>query len=92
MVFQEYVLFPWRTVRQNVEFGPLVGGLAPPERQRVAERYLGMVGLADHVHKYPRELSGGMKQRVAIARAGERSRRAPHGRAVRRARPRRRGK
>jgi ABC-type nitrate/sulfonate/bicarbonate transport system ATPase subunit len=69
VVFQEYVLFPWRTARQNVELGPLLRGQAPPERQRVADRHLAMVGLADHVHKYPRELSGGMKQRVAIARA-----------------------
>jgi ABC-type nitrate/sulfonate/bicarbonate transport system ATPase subunit len=69
VVFQEYALFPWRTARQNVEFGPLVRRQPPAERQRVAARYLGMVGLAEHVHKYPRELSGGMKQRVAIARA-----------------------
>jgi ABC-type nitrate/sulfonate/bicarbonate transport system ATPase subunit len=69
VVFQEYALFPWRTARQNVEFGPLVRRQPPAERQRVAERYLSMVGLAEHVHKYPRELSGGMKQRVAIARA-----------------------
>jgi NitT/TauT family transport system ATP-binding protein len=69
VVFQEYVLFPWRTARQNVEFGPLVRRVPPAERQRVAERYLAMVGLAEHAQKYPRELSGGMKQRVAIARA-----------------------
>jgi NitT/TauT family transport system ATP-binding protein len=69
VVFQEYVLFPWRTARQNVEFGPLVRRLPPAERQRVAEHYLAMVGLAEHAQKYPRELSGGMKQRVAIARA-----------------------
>jgi ABC-type nitrate/sulfonate/bicarbonate transport system ATPase subunit len=69
VVFQEYVLFPWRTALQNAEFGPLVRRVPPAERQRVAERYLAMVGLAEHVQKYPRELSGGMKQRVAIARA-----------------------
>ena len=69
VVFQEYALFPWRTARQNVEFGPLVRRQPPAERRRLAQRYLGMVGLAEHVHKYPRELSGGMKQRVAIARA-----------------------
>jgi NitT/TauT family transport system ATP-binding protein len=69
VVFQEYALFPWRTALQNVEFGPLVRRLPPAERQQVAERYLAMVGLAEHTQKYPRELSGGMKQRVAIARA-----------------------
>jgi NitT/TauT family transport system ATP-binding protein len=69
VVFQEYALFPWRTALQNVEFGPLVRRLPAAERQQVAERYLAMVGLAQHAQKYPRELSGGMKQRVAIARA-----------------------
>jgi len=69
VVFQEYALFPWRTALQNVEFGPVVRRLPPAERQQVAERYLAMVGLAQHAQKYPRELSGGMKQRVAIARA-----------------------
>jgi ABC-type nitrate/sulfonate/bicarbonate transport system ATPase subunit len=69
VVFQEYVLFPWRTVRQNVEFGPLMRRVPKAEQQRIAERYLTMVGLEDHLQKYPRELSGGMKQRVAIARA-----------------------
>jgi NitT/TauT family transport system ATP-binding protein len=68
-VFQEYVLFPWRTARQNVEFGPLLQRLPPAEQRAIADRYLALVGLAEHAHKYPRELSGGMKQRVAIARA-----------------------
>src|SRR5215813_6728325 len=69
VVFQEYVLFPWRTARQNVEFGPLLRRLPSAEQQQIAERYLALVGLAEHAQKYPRELSGGMKQRVAIARA-----------------------
>ncbi len=69
VVFQEYALFPWRTAAENVEFGPLMRGLARPERRRTAERYLGLVGLGEHGSKYPAELSGGMKQRVAIARA-----------------------
>jgi len=69
VVFQEYVLFPWRTAKQNVQFGPLLKRLPATAQQHIAERYLDLVGLAEHAHKYPRELSGGMKQRVAIARA-----------------------
>jgi NitT/TauT family transport system ATP-binding protein len=69
VVFQEYALFPWLTVAQNVEFGPRLAGVPPAERQRVAARYLEMVGLTGHAHKFPVQLSGGMKQRVAIARA-----------------------
>jgi NitT/TauT family transport system ATP-binding protein len=69
VVFQEYVLFPWRTARQNVELGPLLQRLPAAEQRQIAERYLALVGLAEHAHKYPRELSGGMKQRVASARA-----------------------
>jgi len=68
IVFQEYALFPWFTVRENVEIGPKARGLPAGERQAIAERFLGMVGLQEHLHKYPRELSGGMKQRAAIAR------------------------
>ena len=69
VVFQEYVLFPWLTVAQNVEFGPLLKGTPIAERRRVAERYLALVGLTAHADKFPAQLSGGMKQRVAIARA-----------------------
>jgi ABC-type nitrate/sulfonate/bicarbonate transport system ATPase subunit len=69
VVFQEYVLFPWLTVAGNVEFGPLLRGIAAEERRRTAARYLELVGLAPHAHKFPVQLSGGMKQRVAIARA-----------------------
>jgi NitT/TauT family transport system ATP-binding protein len=69
VVFQEYALFPWLTVWQNVEFGPKLKGLPKPERQQLAERYLELVGLAAHRHKFPAQLSGGMKQRVALARA-----------------------
>jgi NitT/TauT family transport system ATP-binding protein len=69
VVFQEYVLFPWLTVAQNVEFGPRLAG-TPAERCRaIAARYLEMVGLGEHAAKFPVQLSGGMKQRVAIARA-----------------------
>ena len=69
VVFQEYVLFPWLTVAGNVEFGPLLRGVAAEERRRIVARYLDLVGLGAHVGKFPAQLSGGMKQRVAIARA-----------------------
>lgn len=69
MVFQEFALFPWRTVQANVEFGLEESGLAADERARRAQRYLDMTGLAGFETKYPHELSGGMRQRVGIARA-----------------------
>jgi NitT/TauT family transport system ATP-binding protein len=68
VVFQEYALFPWYTVQENVELGPRARGVPAAHRRELAEQYLGMVGLLEHRHKYPKELSGGMKQRVAIAR------------------------
>ncbi|ABK14016.1 MAG: ABC transporter ATP-binding protein [Methanothrix sp.] len=69
MVFQEYSLFPWRTVLDNVAFGPEIQGVPKEERYRIAREYLKMVGLERFESRYPHELSGGMKQRVAIARA-----------------------
>ena len=69
MVFQTYTLFPWLTVQQNVEFGPRLRGASSAERNRLAHRYLGRVGLRGFERVYPKELSGGMMQRVAIARA-----------------------
>jgi NitT/TauT family transport system ATP-binding protein len=69
VVFQEYALFPWRTALDNVAFGPMIRRLPRAERRAEAERYLALVGLAEHGEKFPSELSGGMKQRVAIARA-----------------------
>lgn len=69
MVFQEYSLFPWRTVIQNIEFGPEMKGIGHVERLKRADHYLTLVGLEQFRDSYPAELSGGMRQRVAIARA-----------------------
>jgi NitT/TauT family transport system ATP-binding protein len=71
LVFQEYnrSLFPWLTVRHNVEFPLRRRKLSKPETQRIVEDAVGSVGLTRFVDRYPWELSGGMQQRVAIARA-----------------------
>jgi NitT/TauT family transport system ATP-binding protein len=69
MVFQSYTLFPWLTVRRNVEFGPALRGVSREERHQTSSRYLAEVGLTAFKDAFPRELSGGMMQRVAIARA-----------------------
>lgn len=68
VVFQDYALFPWLTVLENVAFGLKSQGLGRAERDEVAMRFLEVVSLTDFAEKRPRELSGGMKQRVAIAR------------------------
>ncbi|MDQ0507139.1 ABC transporter ATP-binding protein [Xanthobacter agilis] len=69
MVFQGYTLFPWLTVRQNVEYGPKRKGIGKAERRAIAERFLAEVGLGQFADVFPSQLSGGMKQRVALARA-----------------------
>ncbi|MBI0584515.1 MAG: ABC transporter ATP-binding protein [Methanomassiliicoccus sp.] len=69
MVFQEFALFPWRTVRRNVEFGLEVKGVPPEERKKVSQKYIDLVGLKGFEDSHPNQLSGGMKQRVGIARA-----------------------
>jgi NitT/TauT family transport system ATP-binding protein len=69
IVFQEYSLFPWRSVIDNIAFGLEMRGIARTERNRVAEQYLDLVGLTQFRESYPSELSGGMRQRVAVARA-----------------------
>ncbi|PZF76167.1 ABC transporter ATP-binding protein [Aestuariivirga litoralis] len=69
MVFQSYTLFPWLSVRGNVEYGLRRKGMAPEERARIVDRYLAEVGLTAFAGHYPKQLSGGMMQRVAIARA-----------------------
>lgn len=69
MVFQEYSLFPWRSVLSNVAFGLQMKGIQKEERIRIARSYIHLVGLDQFEKSYPYELSGGMRQRVAIARA-----------------------
>jgi NitT/TauT family transport system ATP-binding protein/sulfonate transport system ATP-binding protein len=68
MVFQDYALFPWLTVRENIAFGPRQKGMAAPRVREITDEYLNMVGLAPFAERFPSQLSGGMKQRVAIAR------------------------
>jgi NitT/TauT family transport system ATP-binding protein len=69
VIFQQYALFPWMTVEDNVTFGLAIQKIPKAERLRIAERVLRLVGLWEFRHAWPKELSGGMKQRVAIARA-----------------------
>ncbi|MCU5783727.1 nitrate/sulfonate/bicarbonate ABC transporter ATPase [Alcanivorax balearicus MACL04] len=69
MVFQQHSLFPWKTVRDNVAFGPLMSGLGRNEAMSLARTFLGLVGLSAHANAFPATLSGGMQQRVGIARA-----------------------
>lgn len=69
MVFQDYALFPWRSVRKNVEFGMEVNGMSKEDRTKRANKLLDVVGLEKFADSRVHELSGGMKQRVAIARA-----------------------
>jgi NitT/TauT family transport system ATP-binding protein len=69
MVFQSYSLYPWRSVRRNIEFGPEIGGVSRSERRRRSDELIGLMRLQEFADAYPKALSGGMKQRVAIARA-----------------------
>ena len=69
VVFQQYALFPWLTVKKNVMFALEMRGIKGKDAEAEAMKYLEMVDLAKFANSYPKELSGGMKQRVAIARA-----------------------
>lgn len=69
MVFQEFALFPWRTVRKNIEFGLEVKGVEESKRNKISSELIELVGLKGFEDAHPRELSGGMRQRVGIARA-----------------------
>ena len=69
IVLQGYALFPWRSVRKNVEFGLEIKKIPAKERPEISQKFIDLVGLTGFEDRYPHELSGGMKQRVAIARA-----------------------
>ncbi len=66
--FQDYALFPWKTVRENVEFGLKVRGIPPDRRRAVADAHIELVNLKGFENRYPHQLSGGMRQRCALAR------------------------
>ncbi len=68
MVFQSYALFPWKTVRGNVEFGLKMQGVGRAARRQTAQRFIDLVKLTGFEDRYPTELSGGMQQRVTLAR------------------------
>jgi len=68
VVFQEYALFPWFTVRRNIAYGLDQQGVPAAQRKETVDRLIGVIGLQGFEDRFPRELSGGMKQRVAIAR------------------------
>jgi NitT/TauT family transport system ATP-binding protein len=69
VVFQSFALFPWKTVLDNVAFGPKMRGVAREERERIAREYLALAKLSEAAGRYPNELSGGMQQRVGVVRA-----------------------
>jgi NitT/TauT family transport system ATP-binding protein len=69
MIFQDYSLYPWRTVNENIVFGLELRGIGKEQRDEVAQSYLELAGLSGFGNSYPYELSGGMRQRVAVVRA-----------------------
>src|SRR5436190_11701234 len=68
VVFQDYALFPWLNIQQNVEYGLREKGIGKAETRAIAQRFLDLVGLTGFERRYPHELSGGMRQRVALIR------------------------
>ena len=69
MVFQQYSLYPWKTVKENIAFGPSINNRGDESPEKIAMNFLEMIGLSKYANHYPNELSGGMQQRVGIARA-----------------------
>ena len=69
MVFQQYSLYPWKTVKENIAFGPSINNRGDESPDKIAMNFLEMIGLSKYANHYPNELSGGMQQRVGIARA-----------------------
>ncbi len=69
VVFQQFALFPWKTVRENIAFGLKCRGVSAKEREAAVRYYVDVMGLSGHENSYPHQLSGGMQQRVAIARS-----------------------
>jgi NitT/TauT family transport system ATP-binding protein len=67
-VFQEEAIFPWMTVRENVEFGLLARGMDPDQRRAISGELIGLIGLADFENAYPKELSSGMSKMVEVVR------------------------
>jgi NitT/TauT family transport system ATP-binding protein len=69
MIFQSFALFPWRSVRRNIEFGLEIKGMSKDERRQISDHYIDLVSLQGFEDSRPSELSGGMQQRVGLARA-----------------------
>jgi NitT/TauT family transport system ATP-binding protein len=69
VVFQQFALFPWKTVTENIDFGLRAARVAPKERRGRVEHYVQLMGLQGYESAFPHQLSGGMQQRVAIARS-----------------------
>jgi NitT/TauT family transport system ATP-binding protein len=69
MMFQDYALFPWLTVKGNIEYGLKRRGIGRDERKHIIQHYVDLIDLRGFERKYPQQLSGGMRQRVALARA-----------------------
>jgi NitT/TauT family transport system ATP-binding protein len=69
MIFQDYALFPWQTVADNIAFGLEMRGVKAADRRRIVDEHITLVGLSGFENRYPHQLSGGMRQRVSIARA-----------------------